>query len=731
MDDRGLVRPVQWFGSWRGRREPSARGGPGTAAGASRGERARTPGAAVGAEPSDGGGVVRFARSSLRIVVTAGGAVFSGWDGAEPLPSHGLAGSPPERDPRAALEPDTDGGWRVVSERVTVAVSRLGAVEFRTPGGVVLRRELPPRWWEPVNGGPGRWLLRSEVAADARVFGWGGRAEGVRLREARLGWADGAAGGPSPLFGMPVELVVADAGTHLVFHDTARGGRVVVREGEEGAGSGHDRCGTVELRMDGGPLRSWLLVGGPARVLGGFVRLTGAPVLPPAWAFGRHHRFRCEWPVPEERVREAVAGCSARGVPLSAVHLGGSAAHLPQAPEASEASEASGGSARDAGAVPDAARLAKDLDGVGVRLVWAGAPDGGPEPAARGQGTGVPYGELSARGFAGVVRGPALRDGSGATVAEVTAVDAARAVREELQAACPEEPPFLATVEGWAGIQRAAAAWVVQDPVQEGWAGLRAALSAVLGLGLCGVPFTGLDVPEAAAPGGSPAGRWRRAAPGASPELALRRLELAAFLPMLRTSGQRAVPGPDGEAVLRERERLVPYLLSSARLARWTGAPMVRPLWWEHPGDRGLREGEDAFLLGDALLVAPVLEPGATRRAVRLPRGRWYSTATACPWEGPGEVVVEAPLGHVPVLARAGSVLPVRAPGGGTEWEVWAPVRGRTGGGLVARDTDGGPADPGIGRYATRWDGDRVVAEWRVGDQRVPVAGPLRVRGDG
>ncbi|NEC79786.1 glycosyl hydrolase, partial [Streptomyces sp. SID7958] len=92
--------------------------------------------------PGPGGGIVRFARSELRVLVAGSGAVFLGWDGAGPEPSYALAGPCPEPDPRAVLEPDTDGGWRVVAERVTVAVSRQGAVDVLTPGGVLLRREL-------------------------------------------------------------------------------------------------------------------------------------------------------------------------------------------------------------------------------------------------------------------------------------------------------------------------------------------------------------------------------------------------------------------------------------------------------------------------------------------------------------------------------------------------------------------------------------------------------------
>lgn len=212
-----------------------------------------------------------------------------------------------------------------MAERVTVVVSRHGAVEVRTPGGVILRRDLPPRWWEPVDGGGARWMQRSEVAADARFFGLGGRAAGPRLRDGtyRLWNTDPGHAftpGDDPLYiTMPVQMVVSDAGTHLVFHDTSWDGTVNLREGEEGAGSGHDRAGTCELRMDGGPLRCWLMVGTPARVLHAWASLTGAPALPPAWALGHHH---ARWGFgSEQEVRRIVAGYQERGLPLDAVHL--------------------------------------------------------------------------------------------------------------------------------------------------------------------------------------------------------------------------------------------------------------------------------------------------------------------------------------------------------------------------------------------------------------------------
>lgn len=792
MDGRDLVRSVRNVGSvqalgaarsaWRrGRaddRELSSRSA----------ERARVPGAAQEAEALPGGGVVRFARSELRIVVATGGAVFRGWDGAEPLPSYGLAGPPPEPDPRAAFEPDKDGGWRVVSERVTVEVSRHGAVEIRTPGGVVLRRDLPPRWWEPVGGGPARWVQRCEVGADARTFGLGGRGTGLRLRGGtyRL-WNGGAAGpeGDAPHITMPVQMVVADAGTHLAFHDTSWDGRVMVREGEEGAGSGHDRQGAVELRMDGGPLRSWVLVGTPARVLRGFVQLTGAPALPPAWALGLQHAGAGA--DDEQTVRRLVSGYRQRGLPLSVVHVGGSEG-LPAGPAGggwfrrTPPEDAVGSFGVDEARFPELPALAKDLREDGVRLVRvvgpavaaredaevyeAGARAGAFVRDARGavvRGAaasgervhpdftdprirawwGELYGELLDQGFSGMWHAADVPwaeslfgalalprsarhvlEGRGGDHREAHNVGGLAMTRAAYEALCrlrPDERPFLVSGSGWTGVQRYGGVWA--GPVPDGWPGLRASLALVLGLGVCGVPFAG-----AAAGAGA----------GMSAELYLRRLQLGAYLPLLRTGETGAEPwgfGPEvlahARAALRERERLRPYLLGLAHLARLTGAPYVRPLWWGCPEDRMLRDCEDAFLLGDSLLVAPVLEPGSDRRAVRLPRGRWYDTATERAYEGPAQVLVDAPVSRIPVLARAGTVLPVQGEDGRVELEVWAPAAGRKGGGLVVRDTGAGWALSEIERYATRLVEGRVVVERVTDEGRVAVDGPVRVRGLG
>jgi alpha-glucosidase len=715
----------------------------------------------------------------LRITVAVSGAVFWGWDGAGPEPSYALAGRCPEPDPRAVLEPDKDGGWRVVAERVTVVVSRHGAVEVQTPGGVILRRDLPPRWWEPVDGGGARWMQRSEVAADARFFGLGGRAAGPRLRDGtyRLWNTDpGHAFAPDddPLYiTMPVQMVVSDAGTHLVFHDTSWDGTVNLREGEEGAGSGHDRAGTCELRLDGGPLRCWLMVGTPARVLHAWASLTGAPALPPAWALGHHH---ARWGFgSEQEVRRIVAGYQERGLPLDAVHLDIDHydAHkvftvdrerFPKLPVLAEelrrdgirlvsivdpAVKAEPGNAvYDSGLAEDA--FVRDGSGRLVRgVVWPGESVYPDFTYARvREWWGSLYEERLAQGFAGFwhdMNEPTSftafgestlprsarhslegRGGDHREAHNVYALGMARAAYEGLRELDPQERPFLFSRSGWAGMQRYGGTW--SGDVATGWPGLRASLSLVMGLGLCGVPYSGPDVGGF---DGSP-----------SPELYLRWFQLGAYLPLFRTHASlragRREPWEFGDDVLEharaalvERRRLLPYFMTLALLARRTGAPYVRPLWWAAPEDRALRDCEDAFMLGDCLLVAPVLDHGADRRAVQLPRGRWYDTVTEEVYEGPAQVLLDAPLSRIPVLARAGAVVPVRGDDGGLELEAWAPARGRVGGGLAVPDCGDGWDEPELERYVTRWEGQHVVVrrdgEGGAGTPEYPV----RVRGLG
>jgi alpha-glucosidase len=145
---------------------------------------------------------------------------------------------------------------------------------------------------------------------------------------------------------------------------------------------------------------------------------------------------------------------------------------------------------------------------------------------------------------------------------------------------------------------------------------------------------------------------------------------MAAFMPFFRahTAARTAdqEPWSYGEPYLTINRRfiqlryeLLPYTYTAIWQMAERGWPLVRPLWWGAQGDVDLWAVDDAFLCGDALLVAPVVEPGATRREVRLPPGIWYDFWTNRVREGGAPFDVAAPLEILPLFVRAGSVLPL------------------------------------------------------------------------
>jgi alpha-glucosidase (family GH31 glycosyl hydrolase) len=103
------------------------------------------------------------------------------------------------------------------------------------------------------------------------------------------------------------------------------------------------------------------------------------------------------------------------------------------------------------------------------------------------------------------------------------------------------------------------------------------------------------------------------------------------------------------------RERLVPYLSAQARLAAERGVPLMRALFFEWPDDPEIWRHPYQYLLGDELLVAPVVEPGAGAWDVYLPAGRWIDAWRRTRVLGPTVVRVPAPLDEIPVFVRAAS----------------------------------------------------------------------------
>jgi sulfoquinovosidase len=147
-------------------------------------------------------------------------------------------------------------------------------------------------------------------------------------------------------------------------------------------------------------------------------------------------------------------------------------------------------------------------------------------------------------------------------------------------------------------------------------------------------------------------------------ELFLRWTELGAFTPIMRThEGNKKDENwsweKDAETTAhfrrfaRVHQALKPDFLSLAQEAAETGAPILRHLMLVFPKDAESRRMSDQFMIGDKLLVAPVVTEGATARTVYLPPGAWFHVWTGDRYEGGGEVEVAAPIGQPPVFAYA------------------------------------------------------------------------------
>jgi alpha-D-xyloside xylohydrolase len=106
--------------------------------------------------------------------------------------------------------------------------------------------------------------------------------------------------------------------------------------------------------------------------------------------------------------------------------------------------------------------------------------------------------------------------------------------------------------------------------------------------------------------------------------------------------------------------RLFPYLWSYAERLAEDGRPIARALGLAYPS-LGVHPS-DIYLLGDHLLVAPVISRGATSRLVTFPPGRWVHWFTGEAVEGPAEVEIDAPIGRLPLFLHGDGLVPMLRP---------------------------------------------------------------------
>lgn len=109
------------------------------------------------------------------------------------------------------------------------------------------------------------------------------------------------------------------------------------------------------------------------------------------------------------------------------------------------------------------------------------------------------------------------------------------------------------------------------------------------------------------------------------------------------------------------RYRMMPYLYNEFEDSAGNGKPIFQPLVYQYQDDMEARDITDEFLFGDKVLMAPVVEQGATERDVYLPEGdRWVDFWTNEVHEGGQWMTVDAPIDHLPIYVRKDEIVPMR-----------------------------------------------------------------------
>jgi alpha-glucosidase len=625
-------------------------------------------------------------------------------------------------------------GLRLATEALTVEIDSRGRLTVRDAGGRALiddGEDGGVAWQDdPARC---RW---TQVMPDARrYFGFGERTGLLDKRGRRYTcwttdeWRHQGPGTDALYVAVPFYLALDPDGTSFgVFLDTTFRSEFDLTDLDRGR---------ITMSAETDEL-DWYLIHGPepAGVVESFTDLVGRASMPPRWVLG-YHQARWSY-ASEAEVLEIARALRQHAFPADVIHL-----DIDHMDDYSVFTW-------DAERFPDPARLAAELEKLGLRLTVvvdaavkrdphdptyaeghdrgffvresgrAGAPEftgyqwGGvsvlPDHTRHDvrRWWGERYGgylDVGVAGFLNDMNEPAIHDlpfddprsqnaeppaetpfGAGSestTHAEVRNMYGsleAMAAAEGLAAARPGIRPFVITRAGFAGIQRHAAVWTGDNGSY--WEHLEMSLPQLLNLGLSGIPIAGADI-----------GGFFADCP---PELLVRWMQLGAIYPFARNNSAKGTarqePWVWGEPTttrcrraIELRYRLLPYLYGLVREAIDTGWPILRPLFFHHPGDPVAQGVEDAALLGRDLLVAPVLRPGKTHREVTVPPGDWCDIRDGTWHPGGGTVLLSAGLDQdMPILARAGSVVPM---------------------GPVMSATDAGPLDPLVLHVFPRRDG--------------------------
>lgn len=227
-----------------------------------------------------------------------------------------------------------------------------------------------------------------------------------------------------------------------------------------------------------------------------------------------------------------------------------------------------------------------------------------------------------------------------------------KAVYEGLQK-YDKKRPFVITRACYAGSQRYTSVWTGDN--HSIWAHLQMAIPQLCNLGMSGMGFCGTDI------GGFGS--------DTTAELLVRWMQVGCFSPLCRNHSSKVgtyqEPWQFDEETCRIykkfvelRYQLLPYLYDCFCGMEKNGIPVMRPLVMEYEDDINTWELNDEFMLGDRILISPVVTQGSRKKLVYLPKGEWIDYETDEVITGPRYFIKDAPLDVCPIFIKAGTILP-------------------------------------------------------------------------
>ncbi|KAF5199205.1 Alpha-glucosidase [Thalictrum thalictroides] len=217
-----------------------------------------------------------------------------------------------------------------------------------------------------------------------------------------------------------------------------------------------------------------------------------------------------------------------------------------------------------------------------------------------------------------------------------------------------KDRPFVLSRAIFPGSQRYGAIWTGDNSAE--WDHLRVSVPMVLTLGLTGITFSGADVGGFF---GNP-----------ETELLVRWYQLGAYYPFFRAHAhhdtKRREPylfGGRNTEMMRDaihtRYMLLPYFYTLFREANTNGVPVMRPLWMEFPSDEATFNNDEAFMVGNSLLVQGIYTEGLKHVSVYLPRGQsWYDLKTGVAYKGGVTHKLGVSEDSIPAFQKAGTIIP-------------------------------------------------------------------------